>query len=91
MNWYKEWYLKQNTTGIKQLETQADVVSTLYYNIEGKEVEKPTAGVYIIKQLLSNGKNAFSQVFFEMINFMLHHAKYVSKEIHTFVAVNQQF
>ena len=22
MNWYKEWYLKQNTTGIKQLETQ---------------------------------------------------------------------
>ena len=54
--WYKEWYLKQNTTGIKQLETQADVVSTLYYNIEGKEVEKPTAGVYIIKQLLSNGK-----------------------------------
>ena len=56
MNWYKEWYLKQNTTGIKQLETQADVVSTLYYNIEGKEVEKPTAGAYIIKQLLSNGK-----------------------------------
>ena len=41
MNWYKEWYLKQNTTGIKQLEIQADVVSTLYYNIEGKEVEKP--------------------------------------------------
>ena len=54
--WYKEWYLKQNTTGIKQLETQEDVVSTLYYNIEGKEVEKPTTGVYIIKQLLSNGK-----------------------------------
>ena len=63
MNWYKEWYLKQNTTGIKQLETQADVVSTLYYNIEGKEVEKPTAGVYIIKQLLSNGKIRSRKVF----------------------------
>ena len=63
MNWYKEWYLKQNTTGIKQLETQADVVSTLYYNIEGKEVEKPTAGVYIIKQLLSNGKMRSRKVF----------------------------
>ena len=61
--WYKEWYLKQNTTGIKQLETQADVVSTLYYNIEGKEVEKPTAGVYIIKQLLSNGKKRSRKVF----------------------------
>lgn len=61
--WYKEWYLKQNTTGIKQLETQADVVSTLYYNIEGKEVEKPTAGVYIIKQLLSNGKIRSRKVF----------------------------
>lgn len=63
MNWYKEWYLKQNTTGIKQLETQADVVSILYYNIEGKEVEKPTAGVYIIKQLLSNGKIRSRKVF----------------------------
>lgn len=63
MNWYKEWYLKQNTTGIKQLETQADVVSTLYYNIEGKEVEKPTAGVYIIKQLLSNGKMRSRKIF----------------------------
>ena len=63
MNWYKEWYLKQNTTGIKQLETQADVVSTLYYNIEGKEVEKPTAGVYIIKQLLSNGKIRSRKIF----------------------------
>ena len=63
MNWYKEWYLKQNTTGIKQTETQADVVSTLYYNIEGKEVEKPTAGVYIIKQLLSNGKIRSRKVF----------------------------
>ena len=61
--WYKEWYLKQNTTGIKQLETQADVVSTLYYNIEGKEVEKSTAGVYIIKQLLSNGKIRSRKVF----------------------------
>ena len=63
MKWYKEWYLKQNTTGIKQTETQADVVSTLYYNIEGKEVEKPTAGVYIIKQLLSNGKIRSRKVF----------------------------
>ena len=61
--WYKEWYLKQNTTGIKQLETQADVVSTLYYNIEGKDVDKPTAGVYIIKQLLSNGKIRSRKVF----------------------------
>lgn len=63
MKWYKEWYLKQNTTGIKQLETQADVVSTLYYNMEGKEVEKPTAGVYIIKQLLSNGKIRSRKIF----------------------------
>ena len=61
--WYKDWYLKQNPTGIKQLETQADAVSTLYYNIEGKEVEKPTAGVYIIKQLLSNEKIRFRKIF----------------------------
>ena len=54
---------KEVKTGIKQLETQADVVSTLYYNIEGKEVEKPTAGVYIIKQLLSNGKIRSRKVF----------------------------
>lgn len=29
--------------------------------------------------------------FSKMINFLLHHAKYVSKEIHTFAAVNKQF
>lgn len=56
MNWYKEWYLKQNTTGIKQLETQADVVSTLYYNIEGQQMAKPQKGMYIIKQVLKDGK-----------------------------------
>ena len=55
-NWYKEWYLKQNTTGIKQTETQADVVSTLYYNIEGQQVAKPQKGMYIIKQVLKDGK-----------------------------------
>lgn len=55
-NWYKEWYLKQNTTGIKQLETHADVVSTLYYNIEGQQVAKPQKGMYIIKQVLKDGK-----------------------------------
>ena len=36
-------------------------------------------------------KYVLASFFFEMINFMLHHAKYVSKEIHNFVAVNQQF
>lgn len=36
-------------------------------------------------------KNTFSQGFSKMINFLLHHAKYVSKEIHTFAAVNKQF
>ena len=54
--WYKEWYVKQNPTGIKQTESTADVVSTLYYNVQGQQVDRPTAGVYIVKQVLSNGK-----------------------------------
>lgn len=36
-------------------------------------------------------ENTFSQGFSEMINFLLHHAKFVSKEIHTFATVNKQF
>lgn len=36
-------------------------------------------------------ENTFSQGFSKMINFLLHHAKYVSKEIHTFAAVNKHF
>ena len=55
-NWYKEWYLQQ-TTGISRvLSEKADVKYTLYYNIEGKQIGKPQKGMYIIKQVLNNGK-----------------------------------
>ena len=56
MNWYKEWYLKQ-TTGIEEtIANTADVKYTLYYNIEGQQVAKPHKGMYIIKQVLKDGK-----------------------------------
>ena len=56
MNWYKEWYLKQ-TTGIEEtIANTADVKYTLYYNIEGQQVSKPQKGMYIIKQVLKDGK-----------------------------------
>lgn len=55
-NWYKEWYLKQ-TTGIEEtIANTADVKYTLYYNIEGQQVTKPQKGMYIIKQVLKDGK-----------------------------------
>ena len=55
-NWYKEWYLKQ-TTGIEEtIANTADVKYTLYYNIEGQQVAKPQKGMYIIKQVLKDGK-----------------------------------
>ena len=56
MNWYKEWYLKQ-TTGIEEtIANTADVKYTLYYNIEGQQMAKPQNGMYIIKQVLKDGK-----------------------------------
>ena len=56
MNWYKEWYLKQ-TTGVEETITNTtDVKYTLYYNIEGQQVAKPQKGMYIIKQVLKDGK-----------------------------------
>ena len=56
MNWYKEWYLKQ-TTGIEEtIANTTDVKYTLYYNIEGQQVAKPQKGMYIIKQVLKDGK-----------------------------------
>ena len=56
MNWYKEWYLKQ-TTGVEEtIANTTDVKCTLYYNIEGQQVAKPQKGMYIIKQVLKDGK-----------------------------------
>ena len=55
-NWYKEWYLKQ-TTGVEEtIANTTDVKCTLYYNIEGQQVAKPQKGMYIIKQVLNDGK-----------------------------------
>ena len=55
-NWYKEWYLKQ-TTGVEEtIANTTDVKCTLYYNIEGQQVAKPQKGMYIIKQVLKDGK-----------------------------------
>ena len=56
MDWYKEWYLKQ-TTGVEEtIANTTDVKCTLYYNIEGQQVAKPQKGMYIIKQVLNDGK-----------------------------------
>lgn len=55
-NWYKDWYLKQ-TTGVEEtIANTTDVKYTLYYNIEGQQMAKPQKGMYIIKQLLKDGK-----------------------------------
>ena len=55
-NWYKDWYLKQ-TTGVEEtIANTTDVKCTLYYNIEGQQVAKPLKGMYIIKQVLKDGK-----------------------------------
>lgn len=55
-NWYKEWYLKQ-TTGVEEtIANTTDVKCTLYYNIEGQQMAKPQKGMYIIKQVLKDGK-----------------------------------
>lgn len=55
-NWYKDWYLKQ-TTGVEETITNTtDVKYTLYYNIEGQQMAKPQKGMYIIKQVLKDGK-----------------------------------
>lgn len=55
-NWYKEWYLKQ-TTGVEEtIANTTDVKCTIYYNIEGQQVAKPLKGMYIIKQVLKDGK-----------------------------------
>ena len=56
MNWYKEWYLKQTSTGIETKVNDAEVAYTLYYNIAGEKVNKPEKGIYIVKQVLKDGK-----------------------------------
>lgn len=54
--WYKDWYLKQTTCIEETIADKADVKYTLYYNIEGQQIAKPQKGIYIIKQVLNDGK-----------------------------------
>lgn len=55
-DWYKEWKMKQTTTGIRQTSLSSTVLHTYFYNIEGKWVDSPQKGVYIVKEVLSDGK-----------------------------------
>ena len=64
-DWYKEWKMKQTATGIRQTNQSATVLRTYYYNMEGKAVDRPQRGVYIVKEVLSDGKNRSRKVFYE--------------------------
>ena len=58
-DWYKDWYEQQygsGTNGIETIANDADVIQTTYYNMQGMQADKPQRGVYILKQLLNNGK-----------------------------------
>ena len=58
-DWYKDWYEQQygsGTNGIETIANDADVIQITYYNMQGMQVDKPQRGVYILKQLLNNGK-----------------------------------
>ena len=65
MNWYQEWYLQQNATGIESIANGADVKYTYYYNMQGQEVDKPLKGFYIVKQVLNDGKIRSRKVCYE--------------------------
>ncbi|MEG1585632.1 MAG: hypothetical protein RR346_02015 [Bacteroidales bacterium] len=58
-NYYAVTYTPDNTVGIDQ--TTANVVSTHYYNLGGLLVEKPTEGVYIVKETLEDGSSRISK------------------------------
>ena len=63
--WYKEWYLKQTSTGIETIVNDADVAYTLYYNIAGVRVNKPEKGICIVKQVLKDGNVRSKKVCFK--------------------------
>lgn len=43
------------TTGVEDITTDAEVVSTRYYNVEGRELAEPAQGVTIVVNTLSDG------------------------------------
>ena len=49
--------MKQIDTGIEQTVNDAEVIATYYYNIAGEKVNKPEKGIYIVKQMLKDGKS----------------------------------
>ena len=65
-DWYKEWYEAQTSTAVQGVRTDdGSVVQTTYYTLQGVQVDKPGKGVYIVKQLLNNGKTLVSKTFGE--------------------------
>lgn len=62
--WYKEWYLAQKrTTGISQVSTGSNApVRTVYYSLSGTMVEKPSSGMYIIRETYSDGSTRSRKV-----------------------------
>ena len=51
------------TTGIKTVDnSDANVVKTAFYGVDGRQLNSPTKGVVIVKQTLSNGKTRTSKV-----------------------------
>lgn len=55
--WYKEWWEKQQQASAIDVPNEtSEVVATYYYNISGQRINGPQKGVYIIKQVLKNGK-----------------------------------
>ena len=48
--------LKEALTAVDNVEEAAQVVNVKYYNLSGVEIQKPENGIYIMRSVLSNGK-----------------------------------
>ena len=60
--YYSEILWRKDVSGVEDVTITDDVVSTVYYDLNGREVSTPSTGIFIKKEIIANGKVNISRI-----------------------------
>ncbi len=62
INSNKSSNVNYTTVGINGIESNAEVIETIYHDLQGRRMEEPSTGIFIKKEILSDGTTRVSKV-----------------------------
>jgi hypothetical protein len=62
INSNKSSNVNYTTVGINGIENNAEVIETIYHDLQGRRMEEPSTGIFIKKEILSDGTTRVSKV-----------------------------